>query len=142
MVFTDAKTVFLNYNSLAEGFSVQKSTDGGYSYGTRKVVSTSGGRIGPMRAILNGTPAQAKIYFPYDDGNKIKLAYSPDNGETWGNCTVGDAGISPTAGFVVADHDKAGNVYVTYAEKGGRDKQDSLRPGRARREPRQVRQRC
>ncbi len=125
MVFTDAKTVFLNYNGLAEGFSVQKSTDGGYSYGPRKVVSTSGGRIGPMRAILNGTPAQSKIYFPYDDGNKIKLAYSPDNGETWGNCTVGDAGISPTAGFVVADHDKAGNVYVTYAEKGGREMQDS-----------------
>ncbi|MCW2499172.1 MAG: hypothetical protein JWN87_848 [Frankiales bacterium] len=125
MVFTDAKTVFLNYNGLAEGFSVQKSTDGGYSYGPRKVVSTTGGRIGPMRAILNGTPAKAKVYFPYDDGKKIKLAFSPDNGETWGNCTVGDAGISPTAGFVVADHDKAGNIYVTYAEKGGKDRQDT-----------------
>ena len=125
MVFTDANTVFLNYNQLAQGFTVQKSTDGGYSYGVGKVVSDSGGRIGPMRAILNGNPATAKVYFPYDDGTKVKLAYSPDGGDTWGNCTVGDAGIAPTAGFVVADHDKAGNIYVTYAEKGGRDKQDS-----------------
>jgi hypothetical protein len=38
---------------------------------------------------------------------------------------VGNAEISPTAGFVVADHDKAGNIYVTYAEKGGKDKQDT-----------------
>lgn len=125
MVFTDAKTVFLNYNGLAEGFSVQRSTDGGYSYGPRQVVSTTGGRIGPMRAILNGNPAQSKVYFPYDDGTKIKLAFSPDNGVTWGNCTVGNAGISPTAGFVVADHDKAGNIYIAYAEKGGRERQDS-----------------
>lgn len=124
MVFTDTKTVFLNYNGLAEGFSVQKSVDGGYSYGVRKVVSTTGGRIGPMRAILNGTPAQSKVYFPYDDGTKIKLAFSPDNGETWGNCLVGDAGISPTAGFVVADHDQDGNIYITYSEKGGTEKQD------------------
>jgi hypothetical protein len=125
MVFTDAKTVFLNYNQLAEGFSVQRSTDGGYSYGPRQVVSTTGGRIGPMRAILNGNPAQAKVYFPYDDGTKIKLALSNDGGTTWGNCLVGDAEISPTAGFVVADHDKAGNIYVTYAEKGGKEMQDT-----------------
>jgi hypothetical protein len=125
MVFTDANTVFLNYNQLAQGYTVQKSTDGGYTYGVGTVVTTAGGRIGPMRAILNGTVAESKVYFPYDDGNKVKLAFSPDNGETWGNCTVGDAGISPTAGFVVADHDKAGNIYVTYAEKGGRERQDS-----------------
>ncbi len=125
MVFTDAKTVFLNYNSLSAGFTVQKSTDGGYSYGSPVVVTDRGGRIGPMRAILNGTPAQAKVYFPYDDGNKLKLAYSPDNGATWGNCTVGPTDVSPTAGFVVADHDQDGNIYVTYAEKGGKDLQDT-----------------
>ncbi len=125
MVFTDAKTVFLNYNSLSAGFTVQKSTDGGFSYGAPVTVTNDGGRIGPLRAILNGTPAKAEVYFPYDAGTKIKLAYSPDNGVTWGTCTVGNAGISPTAGFVVADHDKAGNIYVTYAEKGGTKMQDA-----------------
>ena len=29
-----------------------------------------------------------------------------------------DAGVDPTSGFVAADHDSAGNIYVVYAEKG------------------------
>ena len=118
LVFTDAKTVFLNYNQLVNGFVVQKSTDGGYSYGPEQAVTGRGGRIGPLRAILNGDPAKAIVYFPYDFGNKIALAMSHDGGTTWGNCIVGDAEVSPLAGFIVADHDKAGNIYVTYAEKG------------------------
>jgi hypothetical protein len=126
MVFTDANTVFLNYNQLAQGFTVQKSTDGGYSYepvGT--VASSGGGRIGPMRAILNGDPATAKVYFPFDEGTEVKLAMSLDGGDTWSTCVVGDAEADPTAGFVVADHDTAGNIYVTYAEKGAAGEQDS-----------------
>ncbi|HVF06885.1 MAG TPA: hypothetical protein VNA20_18755 [Frankiaceae bacterium] len=120
MVFTDKNTVFLNYNQLAQGFTVQKSTDGGYAYepvGT--VASDTGGRIGPMRAILTGDPATAKVYFPFDDGTEVKLAMSLDGGDTWDTCLVGDAEVSPTAGFVVADHDQAGNIFVTYGEKGG-----------------------
>ena len=120
MVFTDANTVFLNYNQLARGFTVQKSTDGGFTYepaGT--VASEDGGRIGPMRAILTGDPSTAKVYFPFDDGTEIKLAMSLDGGDTWSTCVVGDAEVAPDAGFVVADHDKAGNIYVTYAENGG-----------------------
>ncbi|HWL37092.1 MAG TPA: hypothetical protein VNQ77_12960 [Frankiaceae bacterium] len=126
MVFTDANTVFLNYNQLAQGFTVQKSTDGGYSYepiGT--IASSGGGRIGPMRAILNGDPATAKVYFPFDEGTEVKLAMSLDGGDTWSTCVVGDAEADPTAGFVVADHDSAGNIYVTYAEKGNGGEQDS-----------------
>jgi hypothetical protein len=121
LVFTDAQTVFLNYNQLAAGFVVQKSTDGGYSYGPQTEVTSRGGRIGPMRAILDpsGDASKAKVYFPYDFGTKVGLAMSQDGGTTWGNCIVGDAEAPPNAGFVVADHDKAGNIYVTYAEKGG-----------------------
>ena len=120
MVFTDKNTVFLNYNQLARGFTVQKSVDGGYSYEPAgDIASDAGGRIGPMRAILTGDPATAKVYFPFDQGTLIRLAMSHDGGETWQTCTVGDAEVDPTAGFVVADHDKAGNIYVTYAEKGG-----------------------
>jgi len=119
LVFTDAKTVFLNYNQLAAGFVVQKSTDGGFSYSPQKVVATGGGRIGPLRAILNGDPAKAVVYFPYNAGNKVALAMSRDGGTNWSTCIVGDAEASPLAGFVVADHDKAGNIFVTYSEKGG-----------------------
>jgi hypothetical protein len=98
---------------------VQKSVDGGYSYSPRVVVATGGGRIGPMRAIITGNAATATVYFPYNLGNRVAIAVSRDGGTTWNNCVVGDAEVSPLAGFVVADHDKAGNVYVTYAELGG-----------------------
>ena len=120
LVFTDEQTVFLNYNQLAAGFVVQKSTDGGYSYGPQIPITERGGRIGPMRAILDpsGDASKAIVYFPYDFGTKVALAASMDGGTTWGNCIVGDAEAAPNAGFVVADHDKAGNIYVTYAEKG------------------------
>ena len=124
LVFTDEQTVFLNYNQLAAGFVVQKSVDGGYSYGPQIPITERGGRIGPMRAILDpsGDASKAKVYFPYDFGTKVAMAVSLDGGATWGNCIVGDAEAAPNAGFVVADHDKAGNIYVTYAEKGaGRD---------------------
>ena len=119
LVFTDEQTVFLNYNQLAAGFVVQKSTDGGYSYGPQIEITTRGGRIGPMRAILNDDPSKAIVYFPYDFGTKVALAVSTDGGTTWGNCVVGDAEASPLAGFIVADHDKAGNIFVAYSEKGG-----------------------
>ena len=124
LVFTDEQTVFLNYNQLAAGFVVQKSTDGGYSYGPQIPITERGGRIGPLRAILDpsGDAAKAVVYFPYDFGTKVALAMSTDGGTTWGNCIVGDAEASPLAGFIVADHDKAGNIYVAYSEKGaGRD---------------------
>jgi hypothetical protein len=43
---------------------------------------------------------------------------SLDGGETFSQCLAVDAQVDPTAGFVAADHDSAGNIYVTYAEKG------------------------
>lgn len=122
LAFSDDKTVFLNYNRLLMGQTVQKSTDGGLTYGLGKTVSTDGLRLGQIRAIRKGIvpgAADAVVYFPYNAGNLVKLAMSLDNGETWSQCLAVDAGIDPTAGFVAADHDAEGNIYVAYAEKGG-----------------------
>jgi hypothetical protein len=119
LVFTDEKTVFLNYNRLGFGYTVQKSTDGGLTYGAPATVSPGGGRIGPMRAILTpGDVDKSIVYFPSYRGTAITLIRSLDNGATWGECVVHDAELNPSAGFVVADHDREGNIYITYSQKG------------------------
>jgi hypothetical protein len=122
--FTDDKTVFLNYNTVLGGTQViQKSTDGGLTFGPQKAASSDGNRLGQLRAIKEGiVPGVPKdkdvLYFPYNSGNLVKLAMSLDGGETFSQCLAVDAEVDPTAGFVAADHDSAGNIYVTYAEKG------------------------
>jgi hypothetical protein len=133
LAFTDAQTVFLNYNGFANiggGFVeqvIQKSTDGGITYGPQQRVATDGNRIGQIRAIPEGVvpgvdPTKDVVYFPYNSGNLVKLAMSLDGGDTFSQCLAVDAEVDPTAGFIAADHDSAGNIYVTYTEKGaGRD---------------------
>ena len=131
LVFTDDQTVFLNYNAALvnlpgqpSGQVIQKSVDGGLTYGPQYSASTDGGRLGQIRAIpegiVPGVPTDKDVvYFPYSSGNLVKLALSQDGGETFSQCLAVDAKIDPTAGFVAADHDQAGNIYVTYTEKGG-----------------------
>lgn len=130
LTFTDDKTVLLNYNTVIDdgvgpaGQVIQKSVDGGITYGPQYAASTDGGRLGQIRAIpqgvVPGVPVDKDVvYFPYSAGNTVKLAMSLDGGDTFSQCLAVDAGIDPTAGFVAADHDTAGNLYVTYTEKGG-----------------------
>jgi hypothetical protein len=122
IAFSDASTAYLNYNQELLNKVVQKSTDGGLTYGPVGVVAADeGGRIGQIRVIpksITGT-GQDFVYFPYSVGTKVKIALSQDSGATFSQCVAVDAGISPDAGFVTADHDDQGNVYVTYTEKGG-----------------------
>ena len=121
VVFTDVSTAFFNYNHLGKGYTVQKSTDGGLTYGPPIFTNHSGGRIGPMRAILSPDKDAKKaiVYFPSIGGNNIRLDVSLDGGTTWTFCDVIDTELKPEAGFVVADHDSAGNIYMAYSEKGG-----------------------
>ena len=130
LTFTDDKTVFLNYNAAiasvgaASGQIIQKSVDGGLTYGPQQSVATDGARLGQIKAIKEGVvpgidPTEDVVYFPYTSGTKVKLALSQDGGTTWSQCLAVDAGVDPQAGFVAADHDSEGNLYVVYAEKGG-----------------------
>ena len=123
LVFTDDKTVFLNYNAAVadvpgqpSGQVIQKSTDGGLTYGPQYSAATDGARLGQLRAIKQGVvPGVAKDkdvdYFPYSAGNKVKLALSQDGGATFSQCLAVDAGISPDAGFVAADNEAALALY-------------------------------
>jgi hypothetical protein len=120
-VFTGPETVFFNYNHLANGYTVQKSTDGGLTYGVAEDTGAGGGRIGPMRAVLSPDkdPEKAIVYFPSYNGSTITVTRSLDGGASWGTCIVTDSELNPSAGFVIGDNDSAGNVYITYTEKGG-----------------------
>ena len=123
IAFSDDKTAFLTYNQLALNKTVQKSVDGGLTYNTPGVTAANeAGRIGQIRAFLPPGETDAKkafVYLPYSSGTKVKLALSQDGGATFSQCVAVDAGIDPTSGFVGADNDDAGNIYVTYSEKGG-----------------------
>jgi hypothetical protein len=123
IAFSDDKTAFLNYNHSALGQVVQKSTDGGLTYAPPQTAATDGGRIGQIRAIpASITGTKPFIYFPYSAGTLVKIALSKDGGDTWSQCVAVDAKAGPDAGFVSADNDRKGNVYVSYAEQGaGRD---------------------
>ena len=120
IAFTDATTAFLTYNHQALNKVVQKSTDGGLTYAPPVQVANEAGRIGQIRAIpASITHGKPWVYFPYSAGTLVKIALSKDGGDTWSQCVAVDAKTSPDAGFVSADNDQKGNVYVAYAEKGG-----------------------
>src|SRR5205807_308945 len=71
---------------------------------------------GPMRY----DAAHNIVYFAWDrggsGGDHINLSISTDGGTTWTDCL---AAVAPAnaAGFVVADNDNAGNIYLAYSEK-------------------------
>ena len=123
MTFVDAQTVLLSYNQQQpRNVVVQKSTNGGFTYDVASSVAARNPRFpGPMRfippAIAGG---QGIVYFGWDrggaDGDHVNLSISTDRGTTWTDCL---AAVAPanTAGFVVADHDSAGNIYMAYAEQ-------------------------
>jgi hypothetical protein len=123
IAFSDDKTAFLTYNQQALNKIVQKSVDGGLTYDTPGATAANeSGRIGQIRAFLPPgvtDPAKAFVYLPYSAGTTVKIALSQDGGSSFSQCVAVDAGVDPTAGFVAADNDDAGNVYVTYTEKGG-----------------------
>ena len=121
MTFTDDHNVLLSYNQqVPRNTVVQKSTDGGVTYGPITAIAAPNPTFpGPMRY----DAARNLVFFGWDkrgatqsDPSSINLSVSRDGGTTWSMCR---AAIAPAdaAGFVVADNDSAGNIYIAYAEK-------------------------
>jgi hypothetical protein len=116
MTFLDDHTVLLSYNQQQpRNVVVQKSIDGGLTYSPVSSIAAPNPEFpGPLRYITGS----ATVYMPWTKGEAVNLAVSRDGGTTWTNCKVasGDAVAGGTAGFAVADHDSAGNVYVVWAD--------------------------
>jgi uncharacterized repeat protein (TIGR01451 family) len=121
MTFTDDHTVLLSYNQQApRNVVVQKSTDGGVTYGPISAIAAPDPTFpGPMRY----DAAHNLVFFGWDkrgatqaSPSAINLSISRDGGTTWTMCRAASAPAA-AAGFVVADNDSAGNIYLAYAEK-------------------------
>ena len=116
MTFTDDHTVLLSWNQqVPRNVVVQRSTDGGLTYSPVTSIAAPNAEFpGPMRFIAS----KNVVYMPWTKGEQVNLAVSSDGGTTWTDCKVasGDTVKGGTAGFAVADHDSAGNVYVVWAD--------------------------
>src|SRR3954451_23776483 len=116
MTFTDDHTVLLSWNQQEpRNVVVQKSTDGGLTYSPLTSIAAPDAEFpGPMRFIKS----QNIVYMPWTKGEEVNLAVSHDGGDTWSDCKVasGATVTGGTAGFAVADHDSAGNIYVVWAD--------------------------
>ena len=132
--FSDATHAFFVYNStgVPGGQTVQKSSDGGFTYdAVGDAAATDGSRVGQIHTILRdrrghivadprkADSAKAIVYFPYTTATGVKIAMSQNGGASWSQCLAVLTKLDPNAGFPAADNDEAGNIYVTYAEKGG-----------------------
>jgi hypothetical protein len=121
LTFLDANTVLLNYNQQEpRQVVVQKSTDGGLTFGVRVPATPVNPDFpGPLRTLPasqnpkgNGQPV---AYFPWSVGDDIDLAISFDGGTTFSDCRAAVAPGQPTL-FTTADSDAQGNVYLAYGE--------------------------
>ncbi|TML44251.1 MAG: hypothetical protein E6G19_09635 [Actinobacteria bacterium] len=120
LTFLDDHTVLMSYNQTAPHNTVViKSTDSGLTYdvANAKVGAPSTRFPGPMRY----DPVNKVVFFPWDraatgGGDSINLSVSKDGGNTWTDCR---AAVAPanTNGFVTADSDNAGNIYLVYGEQ-------------------------
>ena len=131
MAFLDAKTVLLSYNQQQpRNIVVQKSTDGGLTYlpGNDVIASPNPDFPGPMRSMPARlvTPGAAGYVAYYgwnssdDQFSYVNFAISDQSGLKWHNCLVAKIPVSDSGGlgaFTVADNDRDGNVYLTYADK-------------------------
>jgi hypothetical protein len=116
MTFVDDHTVLLSYNQQQpRNVVVQRSDDGGLTYSPLSTIAAPNPEFpGPMRYI----PSLDLVYMPWTKGEQVNFAVSRDRGRTWTDCTVASGATvkGGTAGFAVADHDAAGNVYVTWSD--------------------------
>jgi len=119
LTFIDDHTVLMSYNQTEPHDTVViKSTDGGLTYGATAPVGSPSTRYpGPMHY----DPVNKVAFFGWDrgataGGDQINLSISKDGGTTWTDCR---ATIAPanTNGFVTADSDDAGNIYLAYGEQ-------------------------
>jgi hypothetical protein len=120
LTFTDDHTVLMTYNQTEPHNTVAlKSTDSGLTYDVAHaaVAAPSTRFPGPMHY----DPINKVAFFAWDrgataGGDSINLSISKDGGTTWTDCR---ATIAPanTNGFVVADADSAGNIYLAYGEQ-------------------------
>jgi hypothetical protein len=129
MAASGVQTNYLFYNETPGGGTVQRSDDGGLTYGLASAPGNAApdiGRPGPI--VLDNDPSHnpdgnknETLYGVYTSGNSVKLFRSTDRGATFTQTVISATQGDPSSLFAVLDIDTAGNLYAAWAEKGSYD---------------------
>ncbi len=123
LTFIDEDSVLLSYNQQQpRNIVVQRSDDGGLTYGPDTAIAGAAPDFpGPMRTLparMNPQdPATRVVFFGWSAGSKVNLSLSYDGGASFVDCVAAVDKRQPRAGFVTADADRRGNIYLAYADK-------------------------
>jgi len=123
VTFIDQDTSLLSYNQQEpRNIVVQRSDDGGLTYGPLTAIGGAAPDFpGPMRTLpasLNTkNPGTRIVYFGWSKGSNVNLSVSYDGGRHFVDCVAAVDKRQPRAGFVTADADNQGNIYLGYADK-------------------------
>jgi hypothetical protein len=118
--------VYLFYNKVPEGGTVQRSTDGGLTYAPPSSFGNAAPSITrPGNLIADPLPSRnpagtknETIYLAYTNGNKVEVARSTDQAQTFKQFVVVHAKGEPDELFPTIAEDTAGNLYVAWVEAG------------------------
>jgi hypothetical protein len=120
--FVSETDVLLIYNIQQPRHTVVlRSTDKGLTFDATTAVRGNTSPLFPGQ--IRYDDAHDVVYFPWDDtgsllgvgGDFVNLSVSRDKGRTWFACRI-DFVRGEVPGFVSADHDSAGNIYVGYGD--------------------------
>ncbi|MDQ6933774.1 MAG: hypothetical protein M3130_00480 [Actinomycetota bacterium] len=123
VTFVDKDSALLSYNQQQpRNIVVQRSDNGGLVYGPVTAVGGASPDFpGPMRTLpakFNPTPNGPRVvYFGWSAGSNMNLSVSYDGGANFVDCVAAIDSRQPRAGFVTADADSQGNIYLAYADK-------------------------
>jgi hypothetical protein len=118
--------VYLFYNQIPFGGTAQRSTDGGFTYAppsSQGNAAPSIFRPGPIVIDHNvdrnpDDLANETLYIVFTDDNKVRVARSTDQAETFERFRVATAAGNPANLFPSLSIDTAGNLYAAWIEKG------------------------
>jgi hypothetical protein len=120
--------VYLFYNEIPQGGTVQRSTDGGLTYNPAQPGNAAPNIGRPGNIVVDPNPARnpahngnETVYVTYTNGNKVQVARSTNQGNTFTRFTVAVGNGSPDQLFPSLAMDTAGNLYATWVEAGTYD---------------------
>jgi hypothetical protein len=118
--------VYLFYNQIPEGGTVQRSTDGGFTYSPASEPGNAAPNIfRPGNLVIDhqvarnpdGLPNET-VYVVYTNNNLVKVTRSTDQGQTFERFTVAVGKGNPANLFPTIAIDTQGTLYAAWTEKG------------------------